>query len=525
MSVAFNANRKISGAAIAILNEANPTSLNKTSPTSLNETTSLLEEKADLAPERVWKKEIPIPSAARNLTFELKSNEGVVLLRQTEGQYDWVPESQIKLGPQALYKMPEENRRTADDWLQLGKNEELNGNALAAMQTYEKGLLKFPGSFELLKAAGRLDASLNRFDEALSRLVAVHDRNTSDTEISYYLGIAYEGLEREEDAADAYREAMRLPDFRAAAAMRLAEVQARADRLDRAQELLTHSLQFAPEDLRAAEERVAVLSALGKTAEAEMLAKERLARFPLSDFLREELGSPNLEHLAGDPYRVLNIAYEYARLGLYRQAVKMLAREYPAAKADQTEPGTVAPQNHPLVVYFRGYCREKLGEDAQSDYLQASRLSTLYIFPNRIEDLRALRAAIRINSRDASARYLLGTWHFARGQTDLALSEWKRAQELNPKIPVLQASNGLALLHVKHEFATALNAFEEGIANDPLNTVNYSGALVAMTLLGRSAAERVRMLERYPNLSRSLAGRKAARMFVKCGLRSTCNGR
>jgi tetratricopeptide (TPR) repeat protein len=502
LSVAFNANRKIPGATITILNEANPTSLNKTSPTSLNETTSLLEEKADLAPERVWKNEIAIPSAARNLTFELKSNEGAVLLRQTEGQYDWMPESEIKLGAQASYKIPEESRRTADDWLQLGKNEELNGNVLAAVQTYEKALQKFPSSFELIKALGRLDARLYRFDESLSRLVAVHDRNTSDPEISYYLGIAYEGLNREEDAADAYREAMRLPDFRAAAAMRLAEVQARAGRLDRAQELLTQSSQFAPEDLRAAEELVAVLSALRKTGEAETLAKERLARFPLSDFLREELGSPNLAHLSGDPYRVLNIAYEYARLGLYRRAVSVLSREYPPAKADQSEPGSVLPQNHPLVVYFRGYCRERLGEDAQNDYMQASRLSTLYIFPNRIEDLRALRAAIRINAKDASAHYLLGTWHFARGQTDAALSEWKRAQELNPKMPVLQASTGLALLHVKHEFAAALNAFEEGIKNDPLNPVNYSGALAAMTLLGRAAAERARMLERYPTLSR-----------------------
>jgi len=485
LSVVFNANRKISGT-INISDGA----------------TSLLSEKGDLVPERVWKKEIPIPSAARNLTFELKTSEGIVLLRQTEGRYDWVPESQIKLGAQVSYKVPEETKRTADDWLQLGKNDELNGNVLTAMQTYEKAVLKFWGSFELLKAAGRLDASLNRFNEALPRLVEVHDRNTSDTEISYYLGIAYEGLDREEDAADAYRDAMRLPTYSAAAAMRLAEVQARAGRLDRAQELLTQSLQSAPEDLRAAEELVAVLNAIGKTTEAETLAKERLARFPLSDFLREELRSPNLAHLAGDPYRVLNIACEYARVGLYRQAVKVLSREYPAAKADQTEPETGAPQNNPLVVYFRAYCRERLGEDAQKDYLQGSRLSTLYIFPNRIEDLRAFRAAIRANEKDASAHYLLGTWHFARGQTDEALAEWKRAGELNPRIPVLQASTGLALLNVKHEFLAAVNAFEEGITNDPLNPVNYSAALVAMTLLGKSAAERVRMLERYPNLTR-----------------------
>ena len=204
LNAAFNANRKIPAATIS----------------TLNGTVSLLHEIVDLDPERVWKKEIPIPNGGGSLTFELRDSNGALLLGQTEGQYDWVPESQIKPGPQVSYKIPEESQRTADDWLELGKDEELNGNVLAAVQTYEKALQKFPSGFELLKAAGRLDSSLNRFEEALPRLIEVHGRNTSDTEISYYLGIAYEGLQREEEAADAYREALRLPDFRAAAAVR-----------------------------------------------------------------------------------------------------------------------------------------------------------------------------------------------------------------------------------------------------------------------------------------------------------------
>ncbi len=486
LSVTLNVNRKLPAATISILSG----------------TISLLQEKEDLVPERVWKKEIPIPDGVKNLAFELRSSDGTVLLKQIEGQYDWVPEPQIKLGPQVSFKVPEKNQRTADDWLQVGKDQELNGNLLAAVQTYQKALQKFPASFELLKAAGRLDASLNRFGEALPRLVEAHARNTSDTEISYYVGITNEGLEREEDAADAFRDAMRLPAYRAAAAMHLAEVEARAGKLERARELLAQSLQSAPTDLRAAEELVAVLNALERKTEAEALAKERLSRVPLSNFLREERGSPDLTHLAGDPYRVLNIAYEYARLGLYRQAVRVLTRNYPPVRDDQTEPGSVLPQSHPLVVYFRGFCREKLGEPPEEDYAQASRLSTVHIFPNTIEDQRALRAALRRNERDATAHYLLGTWHFARGQTDEALSEWQRARELNPRIPVLHASSGLALLNIKREFAAALNAFEEGITNDPLNTVNYSGAVVAMTLLARPAADRVKALERYPDLNR-----------------------
>ena len=486
LAVSLNANRKLPAAAIQILDG----------------NTSLLNEKADLVPERVWKKEIHIPNVSRKYTFQLKNSEDALLLRQTEGEYDWAPESEIKVGAQISYTVPEETRRTEDDWLQQGKTEELNGNLLAAMQTYQTVLMKFPADFELLKAAGRLDASLMRFEEALSHLAAAHDRNTTDAEISYYLGIAYEGVEREKDAVDAYQEAMRLPSHRAAAALRLAEVQARLGALKQATESLTISLQSAPEDLRAAEELAAVLRAVGRTADGEKLARERLAHFPLSDFLREELGKPNLVHLAADPYRVLNLASEYARLGLYRRAVEVLSREYPPPTADQTEPGAVVPQNHPLVVYFRGYCREKLGESGANDYLQASRLSTAYVFPNTVEDQQALKAGIRTNEKDATAHYLLGTWYFAREKTDEALSEWQQARKLNPQIAALEASLGLALLHAKRDFASAWNAFEEGIKNDPSNIVNYSGAVAAMTLLAKPAAERVKTLELYPDLDR-----------------------
>jgi tetratricopeptide (TPR) repeat protein len=423
-------------------------------------------------------------------------------LRQTEGEYDWSPESEVKVGPQTSYTVPEETRRTADDWLQQGKAEELNGNLLASVQTYKKALVKFPTDFELLKAAGRLDASLKRFEEAVSYLAAVHRRDTTDAEISYYLGIAYEGVGREKDAVDAYQEAMRLPSYRAAAALRLAEVQARGGALQQAKDSLMKTLQSAPKDVRAEEELAAVLRSLGEKTEADKFATDELARFPLSDFLREELGKPNLAHLGADPYRVLNVASEYARLGLYRRAVEILSREYPPAKAEQSEPGSLAPQNHPLVVYFRGYCRTKLGESGANDYLQASRLSTAYVFPNTVEDQQALKAAIRTNEKDATAHYLLGIWYFAREKTDEALSEWQQARKLNPQIPVLEASLGLALLHGRRDFAGALNAFEEGIRNDPSNVVNYSGSVAAMTLLAKPAVERVKTLERFPDLDR-----------------------
>src|SRR4029434_10135574 len=89
---------------------------------------------------------------------------------------------------------------------------------------------------------------------------------------------------------------------------------------------------------------------------------------------------------------------------------------------------------------------------------------------------------------------------FARAKTPEALRNWAEARERNPQIPALEASMGLALLHEVRDFSRAFEAFDAGIKDDPRNMVNYSGAVAAMALLGRSARDRVEALERYPDL-------------------------
>src|SRR5438128_2971585 len=83
-----------------------------------------------------------------------------------------------------------------------------------------------------------------------------------------------------------------------------------------------------------------------------------------------------------------------------------------------------------------------------------------------------LKAALKANSADATAHYLLGTFYFSRGLADAALSEWAEARRFNPQIPVLDASTGLALLRFKNDPERALAAFRVGLRID---TTHVSG--------------------------------------------------
>ena len=482
--IGFNANHPIPRATVSVLKGKQ----------------QVFREIADLIPERTWIHELPNADSQVKYTVAIQDDKGTNLLQQTEGAYDWIPESEIHVGPQPSYRAPDPDKRTVDDWIQLGKDDELNGRNLSALETYKQTLAKFPDSFAAQKAAGRLAAGLLRFAEAKQYLEPVLARDTTDTEVSYYLGIAYDGLGETEHARAAFEQAERLPSFYSAAALMLGEWLARNGDLRGAERHLANALRANPDDPRTLEELIAVKNIAGESEEARSMAREALARFPLSSFLREELGTPDLAHLANDSYRVLNVAAEYIRLGLYQKAWNVLSREYPRAVSDQSEPGAAAPADHPMVGYFRGFCQEKLGQSGADDYRAASKLSTAYVFPNTAEEFAVLRAALHANPSDVTAHYLLGTFYFSRGLTDPALDEWSKARKAGAEPPVLDASMGTALLQIKNDPEQALSAFRDGLRSDPANIAIYLGIDQALSLLNRPAHERVEALEKYPHM-------------------------
>jgi tetratricopeptide (TPR) repeat protein len=462
---------------------------------------TMFQEKADLLPQHTWTHAVANADPQQKYTFELRDAKGSVLLAQTEGEYDWTPAEDVHVGPQPAYQIPQPDRRTEDDWLQLGNEEELDGNPLVALRAYQAALAKFPESFGLNRAAGRLCASLLRFDEAKQHLEPVLARDTSDPEISYYLGIAYEGLGQNRQAREAYEAAARSPEFRAAAGVRLGEFSAREGNLKLAESYLQRATDAAPDDLRSAEELVAVFAAEGQKEKSQKLAQQWLVRFPQSYFLLEQMGKPNLHHLADDADRILNVASEYMRLGRFAQALDVLSREYPAAVADESEPGQLPPGKHPLIAYYRGFCQQKLGHSGANDFNAAAKLATDYVFPSRAEDLQGLTAALHSNTQDASAHYLLGTLYFSKGLTDQALAEWDQARKLNPQIRVLHASLGRALLHERNDPEQALTVFQEGLHHDPQNLALYTGIDQALSILQHPPQERVAALQQYPDLA------------------------
>lgn len=499
LKVGFNANRAIPGAKITVSDGQK----------------NVFEEEASLSPAVTWTHQIADLPTDKTYTFLLASAGGEPLLKHTEGVYDFVPRDSAKTGSRPQIQLPDPKFWAEGDFLKSGTDLELHGDYLNAWDAYRSGLAKFPASVALLKAAGRLADGLWRYQEATTLLRKAEERDSSDGETHYYRGIAETALDHPADARIELEAAYNSPSFRAAAGLLLAELMAKQHDAVGALKVLDASCPVSsdanskPDDLRCIEESMALERATGNLEAARDLAGRSLARYPTSLFLRNEsakVGSlvkpagPELDrHLAADTNRILNLVLQYNRLGLYTDSLELLNRSYPTVAPEDAEPGAPSPSTDPLLAYYRGYCREKLGKSGAPDYAAASQMPLRYIFPSEPDEITVLHAALAFNASDASAHFLLGTLFFSKGIADPALEEWKIAESLNPKIPSLQASVGRVLLEVKKRPAEAAAEFQRGFQMEPGNAALYLGLNQAMQQTGKTPAQRAEMMKLFPD--------------------------
>ncbi len=382
----------------------------------------LLDEKLTLDPAKTISRSIPDPKPISRAHFELLDNQGKILLAHTEDYYD------------ALTAAPPAPPSTTQTASEKAREAELQGDLLLAARTYEGGL-----------AAGRVLVALNRFDDAILELSSTPPL----PETHLYLGFAfaYSGDDRKARSELTLASDDRL--FGLPGRLELAKVLARSG--DRAGALreVEHVLQLRPDLAGAGSLEVALLRRLDQTDQAKKRLAHWLTADPTDLFLRHErvkLGGADeglWRLLAGDPDRVLDLAAAYMSAGMYDDAVELLDRKYADPGPLEREPGSVLPQDHPLVSYYRGYCRTKLGTSGRDDFLLASKRSAAYVFPNRPESLTVLRAALKDNASDATAHYLLGCWYVAAGMAQPAAREWQDALKLHDDFPSLRENLGI----------------------------------------------------------------------------------
>jgi tetratricopeptide (TPR) repeat protein len=460
---------------------------------------------ASLSPRETFRKTFSLPSSA-TYTFEIRDQTGKVLLRHTEGKYDFVSHDKVHTGPQPAREYPAEVNRGADDFLAVGTDQESNGERIVALKTYQRGLMRFPNSIGLNQAAGRLEVILQQYDLAAQHLSKALAWVNSDHETAYYLGLALAAQGDVQGARTQWEFAQQSGSYHAPAMLMLAALEAGSGNRLRALKMIQEVVSNRLDLVRAGGIEVALLRA----TQGKVEATQRLAFWkrqdPTSSFLRYEsirLGQSDpglMAHLAADPERILEMATDYMRFGLYEDALDVLSRQYPSGAEVIAEPGVLHPGSYPLIAYYRGFCRYALGQDGSADFAAASSMPTSYVFPTRPESFAVLHRAIEVNPNDATAHYLLGSLYLSGGMSKQALEEWQTARRIKPAILTLHRNLGYTMLKSDESPERAIAIFREGIEYDSRNVDIYLGLEEAMAKAGRPASERARALQSFPEL-------------------------
>src|SRR5437867_1403368 len=474
---------------------------------------ALLDAGVTLSPRETWRQTVGGLRGPAPWTFELLDASGRVLLDHTENRRDVVPRERVPVGPQPVYRYPPTAARQAQDIIELGHDQELDGKRLAALATYRDGLRRFENSVEINKAAGRLANALHWAEAATTQpswplrwLTRAHARDTTDAETRYYLGLALAAARQQVEARTHWEAGERLGEARTRSALQLARLAAREHDFGTAVARLQAIVQHDPDASLAGATLVTCLRLAARASEAQSQLTHWRDADPTSSLLRYEQirlgGTPADEalwtHLAADPNRILDLVDHYAALGAWADARDLLEREYPPVEEPMREPGVASLSEHALLAYYRAFAREQLGLASADDYRRAAALATPYVFPSRASTYAVLRSALRAKGDDANARFLLGSLYLSGGLVDEAIGEWQRARALRPAIPTLHRNLGLALLLAKGDAEQARRVFEEGVAHDPRNVEIYEGLDRVLSALSASADARVAALRRYP---------------------------
>ena len=404
-------------------------------------TNALLDETVDLTTGVVYSKSVPVTDKSP-VSFELLDAQGKSLLRHKEGIYDAVMPDQAA----SLQKPPggAVNCNTKEGCLAEALYNERIGALAWVRNSYQVGLNRFGKSPEGIKGLARLDARQAHFADAVSGYQKIsYGGAPLDAQSEYYWGVALHHAGNAAAAGRHWENALKDPTFGAAAQLELSRDQAAQGHWSETLAGLARLDALSGRRTSAGEIEVIALRHIGDKAKAGQRLQAWLAIDPTNNVLRHEatlLGKddPSLWlHLAAEPERVLNIVDTYLRVADYSAALSLLERTYPQVPANQMEPGAVLPQQNPLIVYYRGYCKEMLGKPAVADYAAASRLPVKYIFPSRLSSLEVLHAATRSNPADGTAHYLLGSlqMHFLLPYP--ALEELRAAVRANFKEPVV----------------------------------------------------------------------------------------
>lgn len=388
----------------------------------------IFESIQDLSPEYGFERVILLGNEKyEELTATLTDEKGNVLV-------SWSP-GDVKTGeipePAKAAKQPKEIKSIEQLYLRGLHLEQYRHATYNATDYYLEGLSREPGDVRCNNAMGlwylkrgKFEKALAYFDRAIETLIE-RNPNPYDGEPYFNKGLALNYLGRKEEAYAAFFKACWNAAWQDAGYFNLAQIDCSKGNLVRALDLIDRSLIKNWHNHKGRHLKAIILRKLGRTNEAKTLINDSLSidNFNFGILYEKFLLSNNQEDLnylkdllREYPHNYIEYSLDYAQAGQFEDAIELLNHFIVGKK-----------EIYPMVLYFLASFYDQSGdkEKAIKYYNLAETMPSDYCFPNRLEEVIVLQAAIANNPKNAMASYYLGNFWYAFRQYQDAQICWE----------------------------------------------------------------------------------------------------
>lgn len=456
-----------------------------------------------LSPEKVFSRGINIG----NTPFDRLTLE---ILRDGKTALSWHAEpDEIRPIPDAAEAalLPEEIKTCEQLFLTGQHLEQYRHATYNPVDYYEEALRRDPLDIRCNNALGLWYIRKGRFDLAekyLATAVKVSQKrnpNPYDGEPIYNLGLALKYQGRIDEAYARFYKSTWNGAWQDAGYFACSQISVMQDRLTDALHEVDRSLIRNWHNHKARALKAAILRKLKRHDEAVRLIGESLAVDPFNYgcMFEQYLLTGDMAVLGEmkalmrhDAHNYDETALDYCAAGCWEEAADIweIARQENAVT--------------PMTYYYLGWCHTLSGDSDKADkaFAKARSLSPDYCFPNRLEAILALGAAMESDPADPRAGYYLGNLYYDKRQYDLAITAWENSARLDKDFPTVWRNLALAYFNKRDDQAKAVECMERAFSLDT------SDSRVLMELdqlykrLRRPHTERLSFLRKYPELIR-----------------------
>ena len=278
----------------------------------------------------------------------------------------------------------------------------------------------------LLRKAGDYDKAAEHLRKAISRQTANYTR-VADGEAMYNLGLILKAQQKWEAAIDTLYRAAWDYEYASASYYQLAQISSTLGNAAQALQEAGMAVNYNGMNIDAKNLKTTLLRKAGKKAEAVALAKEVVKFAPLNYYATNELvllGAKSAAELKkllrGVPESHLELALYYYNNGFVKETKDVLTASEVA-------------KPYPTVEYWLGYIADQAGDadSARAWFKKAEDGSIAYVFPFRLETVKAFDKALEYLPESFNTWYYLGNLYYHK-QPEKALACWEKAVEAKP---------------------------------------------------------------------------------------------